>query len=105
MANEVTVVRAPSYPDHFRAKLIPGLGDIPAKDSRGNLAVITWGDGEIGVVPARCIVQGAVDWVKRFEVDFDWFENSWGVRHAFGGPFVHHGAPVECQWWIKRKTS
>lgn len=105
MANEATIVGAPGYIEHFKAKVIPGLGDIPARDSRGSLAVITWGDGELAVVPARCVVMGAVDLVKRFEVDYDWGVNSWGVRHAFDGPFVHWGSEEECETWIERKVS
>lgn len=106
MANEATIVRAPGYAEHFRAKVIPGLGNIPARDDRGSLAVITFGDREIAVVPAHCVVMGSVDLVKRFEVDYDWFEDSWGVRHAFNGPFVHHGyTSTSCHGWIKKKVS
>lgn len=104
MANEVTVVGAPGYVEHFKAKVIPGLGNIPARGSRGNLAVITWGDGELAAVPANCVVPG-VDLVKRFEVDYDWGVDSWGVRHAFDGPFVHWGSEEECETWIERKVS
>lgn len=100
----VTIVKAPGYPDHFKATVIPGLGDIPARDDRGMLAVITWGDGEVAVVPARCVVHG-LDLVKRFELDYDWYENSWGVRHAFDGPFVAYlRSEAACKMWIKWKV-
>lgn len=89
MANEATIVRAPGYPEHFKAKVVPGLENIPARDGRGELTVITWGDDEVAVVPARCVVRGSVDLVKRFEAEFDWEVRQWGVRHAFGGPFIH----------------
>lgn len=106
MSNEATIVGAPGYAEHFKAKVIPGLGDIPAKDRRGNLAVITWGDGELAFVPARCVVMGAVDLVKRFEVDYDWHADSWGVRHAYDGPFVyHHANESACEAWIEEKVS
>lgn len=104
MANEATIVRAPGHPEHLKAKVIPGLGKVPARDGRGELAVITWGDGELAVVPSRCVVMGAVDLVKRFEVEYDWYEDLWGVRHAFDGPFVRWGTKAECEAFIARKT-
>lgn len=105
MSNEVTIVEAPGYADHFKAQVIPGLESVPARDNRGELAVITWGDGEIGVVPARCVIRG-VDLVKRYEVDYDWHLNQWGVRHAYDGPFVHYGRNESaCRAWIRSKVS
>jgi hypothetical protein len=103
MANEITVVGAPGYLEHFRAKLIPGLGDMPARDDRGNLAVITYGDGELTVVPSSCVVTG-LDLVKRLELDYDWHEESWGVRHAFGGPFIFHGPEITCRLYRRLKV-
>jgi len=106
MTNTVTVVKARGYQEHFKAKVIPGLGDIPARDDRGTLAVVTFDDGELAVVPSSRVVYG-LDLVKRLEVDFDWQEGpegSWGVRHAFGGPFIFYGEMGECMRWALRKS-
>lgn len=100
--NDVTVVRHRGFRDHFKAKVIPGLGSIPAVDGRGELAVVTFGEGELTVVPARCVVYG-LDLVKRFELDYDWHADSWGIRHAFDGPFVFHGSENDCRAWHLRK--
>lgn len=50
-ARRVTVTNAPGF-DDFEATVIPGLGRIPARDGRGDLAVVADGDGEVFVVPA-----------------------------------------------------
>lgn len=95
MSNEATIVQAPGYAKHFKATVI--LDGYLVADSRRKLAVVTWGDGEVAVVPSECVVLGPVDLVKRFELDFDWDEMSWGIRHAFGGPFIFHGGENECR--------
>ncbi|HKZ21136.1 MAG TPA: hypothetical protein VJQ57_13630 [Acidimicrobiia bacterium] len=103
MSINATIVRAPGYADHFKAKVIPGLGNVPARDGREELAVVTFGEGELAVVPARCVVTG-LDLVKRFELDYDWSVRKWGVRHAFGGPFVYYGSDEnDCRAWHLRK--
>lgn len=102
MANEITVIGHEGFPEHFRARLIPGLGQCPDRDGRGEVAVITYGLGEMAVVPSSCVVKG-VDLVKRLEVDYDFDYQSWGVRHAFGGPFIFYGAKVACSVHRRRK--
>lgn len=98
----VTIVRAKGFAGHFRAEVI--VHRVPAVDGQGDLSVVVFGEGEITVVPARCVVRG-LDLVKRFETDFDWQEDSWGVRHAFGGPFVFYGSKGDCRVWIGRKIA
>lgn len=53
----ILVLDAPNY-ETFVARVIPGLGHIPARDDRGELAVV-FADPDLGeparAVPSRCV--------------------------------------------------
>lgn len=51
---KILVVDAPSYANCV-ARVIPGLGRLPARDSRGELTVVATDCGDVLVVPTRCI--------------------------------------------------
>ncbi len=55
MPQYVEVHNAPGFEEFWRAILVPGLGEIPAVDSRGILAVVTDESGIPFVVPAKCV--------------------------------------------------
>jgi hypothetical protein len=48
----IIVHNAPGFED-FEAEIFPGLGDCPAVDSRGPLAVAMDSEGEMFAVPRR----------------------------------------------------
>ena len=54
MSDKVKVSGVPGYAD-FQATVIPGLGQIQGVDGRGDLAVVSTEEGELLVVPSRCV--------------------------------------------------
>lgn len=100
----VHVVNAPGYRKAFKAKLVPGMDEVPVPDTRGTVSVVVHGEAEeLAVVPAGCVIRG-VDLVKRYEVDYDYDKGQWGVRLAYDGPFVYHehGGMSAWEWAISR---
>ncbi len=100
----VTVIGAPGYVEHFKARY---MLRIEAVDDRGDIAVVIHeGGDDVAVVPADCVVVG-LDLVKRFELDWEWdfTPGTWGVRHAFRGPYVFKGSRDECVRWLEAKLS
>lgn len=51
---KLIVHNAPGFAD-FKATMIPGLGENPAVDSRGPLAVVSDESGELFVVPSSSV--------------------------------------------------
>lgn len=50
----LVTVNAPGM-EPFTGRVIPGLGDLPARDDRGPLAIVADQEGDLYVVPACCV--------------------------------------------------
>lgn len=76
MATETVVVEsAPGY----RAFLGDVILRTPAVDSRGELAAVAYGDGEIAVVPARCVRRLSGEEVTRIR-NARLYRREWSVK-------------------------